>query len=130
MIFNSLVGFFRAQSWAHYFLPYIQPFLVQSYLNSMLPITYMQTIHKFTWNLTLGTLILVSLNWQIVSRSKWKITKLYPDKMEFIVISDDKIRNSMKSSFPVSFLSNIMELADWSKTLVSSWMLTIQCIDT
>ena len=45
------------------FLPIIQPLLVQSYLNSMLPITYMQTIHKFIWNSTLGTLILVPINW-------------------------------------------------------------------
>ena len=29
--------------------------------------------------------------------------KLNPDKMEFIVIGDDQIRSSLKSSFPVSF---------------------------
>ena len=38
--------------------------------------------------------------------------KLNPDKMEFIVIGDDQIRSSLKSSFPVSFLGNIMEPAD------------------
>ena len=32
--FNSLMGFPRAQSWGHFFLPYIQPLSVQSYLNS------------------------------------------------------------------------------------------------
>ena len=40
---------------------------------------YMQTIHKFTWNLTLGTLILAPLNWQTdlrQSRRGWEITNL------------------------------------------------------
>ena len=56
--------------------------------------------------------------------------KLNPNKMEIIVIGDDKIRSSMKSSSPVSFLGNIMGPAELVKTLVSSWMLTIQCKDT
>ena len=43
--------------------------------------------------------------------------KLNPDKMEFIVIGDDQIRSSLKSSFPVSFLGNIMEPADSVKNL-------------
>ena len=43
--------------------------------------------------------------------------KLNPDKMELIVISDDKIRSSMKSFFPVSFLGNIMETAELVKNL-------------
>ena len=43
--------------------------------------------------------------------------KLNPDKMEFIVIGDDKIRSFMKSSFPVSFLGNIMEPAESVKNL-------------
>ena len=43
--------------------------------------------------------------------------KLNPDKMEFIVIGDDQIRNSPKSSFPVSFLGNIMEPVDLVKNL-------------
>ena len=43
--------------------------------------------------------------------------KLNPDKTEFIVIADDKIRNYMKSSFPVSFLGNIMESAEFFKNL-------------
>ena len=132
-LFNSLMGFLRAQSWVHSLLHYIQPPLVQSYLNSMLPITYMQTIHIFTWNLTLGTLgILVPLNWQIALRPStrgWEIINLNPNKMEFLAIGDDKIRSSMKSSFPVSFLGYIMEPAESVKTLGSSWMLTIQCID-
>ena len=89
----------------------------------------MQTISKFTWNLSLGTLILAPLNWQTVlrqSRCGWEINlNLIPDKTEFIEICDDKIRNSMKSSFPVRFLGNIMEPAEKSvKTLVSSLMLT------
>ena len=37
--------------------------------------------------------------------------------MEFIVIGDDKIRSSIKSSFPVSFLGNIMEPAEMVKNL-------------
>ena len=43
--------------------------------------------------------------------------KLNPDKMEFIVIGDDQTRSSLKSSFPVSFLGNIMELAESVKNL-------------
>ena len=43
--------------------------------------------------------------------------KLNPDKMEFIVIGDDQIRSSLKSSFPVSFLGNIMEPAESVKNL-------------
>ena len=42
-------------------------------------ITYMQMTHKFTWNLTLGTLIPVSLNCQIAlkrSRLGWEIINL------------------------------------------------------
>ena len=38
--------------------------------------------------------------------------KLNPDKAEFIMIGDDQIRSSLKSSFPVSFLGNIMEPAE------------------
>ena len=79
MLFNSLMGFLSAPSWAQSFLPYIHPLLVQSYLNSMLPITYMQTIHRFTWNLTLGTLILAPLNLQTAlrqSRWGWEVTNL------------------------------------------------------
>ena len=66
------------QSWVHSFLPYIQLLLVWSYLNSMLLITYVQMIYKFMWNLTLGTLILVPLNWQIALRPSsggWEITE-------------------------------------------------------
>ena len=76
-------------------------------------------MHKFTWNLTLGTLILVPLNWQIALRPSmrgWEIN-LNPDKTEFIVIGDDQIRSSMKSLFPVSFLGNIMEPAESVKNL-------------
>ena len=43
--------------------------------------------------------------------------KLNPDKMEFIVIGDNKIRSSMKSSFPVSVLGNIMEPVESVKNL-------------
>ena len=43
------------------------------------------------------------------------ILKLYPDKTEIIVIVDDKIKSSMKSSFQVSFLGNIMEPAEMVK---------------
>ena len=121
MLFSSLMGFPRAQFWGHSFLPYIHPLSVQSYsyLNSMCPITYMQMTHKFTWNLTLGTSILVSLNWQIalrLSRLGWEL-KLNPDKTEFIVIGDDQIRHSLTSSFPVSFLGNIIEQAESVKNL-------------
>ena len=38
--------------------------------------------------------------------------KLNPDKTEFIVIGDDQIRSSLKSSFPVSLLGNTMEPAE------------------
>ena len=38
-----------------------------------------------------------------------------PDKMEFIVIGDNKIRSSMKSSFTVRFLGNIMEPSELVK---------------
>ena len=72
----------------------------------------MQMTHKFTWNLTLGTLILVSLNWQaviiIIINNK---LKLNPDKTEFIVIGDNQIRSSLKSFFPVSLLGLIMKPA-------------------
>ena len=43
--------------------------------------------------------------------------KLNPDRKEFIVIGDNQIRSSLKSSFPVSFLGNIMELAESVKNL-------------
>ena len=45
---------------------------------------------------------------------------------EFIVIGDDQIRSSLKLSFPVSFLGNIMEPAESVKTLGVTWMLKIQ----
>ena len=43
--------------------------------------------------------------------------KLNPDKTEFIVIGDDLIRSSLKSSFPVSLLGNTMEPAESVKNL-------------
>ena len=43
--------------------------------------------------------------------------KLNPDKKEFTVIGDDQIRRSLKSSFPVSLLDNIMEPAELVKNL-------------
>ena len=43
--------------------------------------------------------------------------KLNPNKTEFIVIGDDKIRSSMKSSFPIRFLGNITEPAELVKNL-------------
>ena len=43
--------------------------------------------------------------------------KLNPDKTEFIVIRDDQIRNSLKSSFSVNLLGNIMEPAESVKNL-------------
>ena len=43
--------------------------------------------------------------------------KLNPDKTEFILIGDDQIRSSLKSSFPVSLLGNIMEPAELVKNL-------------
>ena len=69
--------------------------------------------------MTLKTSILVPLHWQIalrLSRLGWEIN-LNPDKTEFIVIGDDQIRSSLKSSFPVSFLGNIMEPGDSVKNL-------------
>ena len=42
---------------------------------------------------------------------------LNPDKMEIIVIGDDQIRSSLKSSFPVSLLGNSMEPAESVKNL-------------
>ena len=41
--------------------------------------------------------------------------KLNPDKTEFIVIGDDQIRSSLKSSFPVSLLDNSMKPAELVK---------------
>ena len=43
--------------------------------------------------------------------------KLNPDKMEFIVIGDDQIRGSLKSSFPVSLPGNSMEPAELVQNL-------------
>ena len=43
--------------------------------------------------------------------------KLNPDKTEFIVIGDDQIRSSLKSSFPLTLLGNIMEPAESVKNL-------------
>ena len=43
--------------------------------------------------------------------------KLNPDKTEFIVIGDDQIKSSLKSSFPVSLLGNSMEPAESVKNL-------------
>ena len=111
---TALRGFPRAQFWGHSFLPYIQSLSVQSYLH------YMQMTLKFTLNLILGTSILVSLNWQIALRTfrlGWKIINLNPDTTEFIVIGDDQNRSSLKSSFPVSLLGNIMETAESVKNL-------------
>ena len=85
------MGFLRVQFWVHSILSYTQPLLVQSYLNSMSPIFYKQMIHKFTWNVTLGTLNLVQLNWQtaLMKIQAWmgnNKLKLNPNKIEFIVI--------------------------------------------
>ena len=82
----------------------------------------MQMPNKFTWNLTLGTLILVSLNWQIAlrpSRLGWQNNKLKlnPNKAEFIVIGNDQIRSSLKSSFLVNSLGKITEQAASVKNL-------------
>ena len=44
--------------------------------------------------------------------------KLNPDKMEFIVICDNQIRSSMKSSFSLIFFGNIMEPAGLVKNFV------------
>ena len=43
--------------------------------------------------------------------------KFNPDKTEFIVIGDDQIRSSLKSSCPVSLLGNIMEPAESLKNV-------------
>ena len=43
---------------------------------------------------------------------------LNPEKRQFIVIGYDKIRSSMKSSFPVSFLGNIMDSAESVENMV------------
>ena len=69
--------------------PYTQLLLVQSYLNLISPIIYMHMIYKFTWNLTEGILILVSLNWKIALRlckHGWAINNLTlnHDKTKFI----------------------------------------------
>ena len=42
---------------------------------------------------------------------------LNPDKTEFILIGDDQTRNSLKSSFPVSLLENIIEPTESVKNL-------------
>ena len=81
----------------------------------------MQMIHKFTWILTQEILILKSLNWQIAlrpSRRGWEITNTNPNKTEFIFIGNDQIRNSLKLSFPVSLLGNVMEPAKFVKNFV------------
>ena len=43
--------------------------------------------------------------------------ELNPDKTEFIVIGDDQIRSSLKSSFPVRLLGNTVEPAELVKNL-------------
>ena len=43
--------------------------------------------------------------------------RLNPDKTEFIVIGDDQMRSSLKSSFTVSLLGNSMEPAELVKNL-------------
>ena len=42
---------------------------------------------------------------------------LNPEKKEFIVIGDDQVRSSLKSSFPVSLFGNSMEPAELIKNL-------------
>ena len=51
MIFKYPMEILKVQSWAHYFSPYTQLLSAQSYLNSMLQITYMQMI-DFTSSFT------------------------------------------------------------------------------
>ena len=43
--------------------------------------------------------------------------KLNPEETEFIVIGDDQIRSSLKSSFPVSLFGKTMEPAESVKNL-------------
>ena len=65
-------------------------------------------------NLTLGTSIAELTNC-LEAVKAWmgnNKPKLNPDKKEFIVIGDDQIRSSLKSSFPVTLLGNIMEPAE------------------
>ena len=121
--FNSLFGFSRAHFWAHSFLPYIQPLLVQSYQN--LPITsplYADDTQSYfeldsrNFNSSINELkhcLQAVQAWQGNNKIKLK-----PDKTEFIVIGDDQIRSCLKLSFTVSLLGNIME----PKTLESSWV--------
>ena len=100
MLFNSLMDFPRAQFWGHSFLPYIEPL---KELDS----------RNFNSSITELTNCLEAVQaW--MGNSK---LKLNPDKMEFIVIGDNQIRSSLKSSFPVSLLGNIMEPAELVKNL-------------
>ena len=94
------MGFLSTQSFVHSFLTYIQPLLVQS-----------DDIQIY--------FALDSRNRQIVlrpSRHGWEII-LNPNKTELIVIGDHKIRSSMKSSFLVSILYNIIEPDESVKNL-------------
>ena len=122
MLFNYLMGFLRALSWVHpFFTVYTTPFTsviskfnVTYHLYAEYTLIYLQFDSRtFDSSSTeLGICLEAVQSW--IGNNKLKVN---PDKMEFIVIGDDKIRSSMKSLFPVSFLGNVMEPAESVKNL-------------
>ena len=122
MLFNSLMGFPRAQFWG--------PLLFTLYTTTLNAV-----ISKFNVTHHLyadDTQIYMELDSRNFDSSITELTncleavqawmgnnklKLNPDKTEFIVIGDEQIRSSLKSSFPVSLLGNSMEPAESVKNL-------------
>ena len=93
------------QSWTHSFLPKTTPL---SKVISQFNVThhlYADDTHVYL---------------EFDSRNFNFKLKLHPDKSESIFISNDQIRNLVKSSFPVIFLGNFMKQAESVKTLVPS----------
>ena len=118
-------GFLGAQFWGHFFLPFF--LLLTIPLSSV--ISKFNVTHDYYADDTQIYLERDSRNFDssitelvnyLEAVQAWmgsNKVKLNPDKMEFIVIGDDQIKSSLKSSFPVSFLGNIMKPTELVKIL-------------